>query len=301
MPEFISKSTPPRSLASSTLAGKERFRKTSRLIGVTQALLGKRPFIRYFDSVTNVGDQLNLDIVRHYSGKEPVQLPHLLRKTPHYLIVGSIAEKATSGSTLLGAGLNKPELAKHLETFGRVKIVRGRYTRDIIGSKRSNKDEEIILGDPGLLIGRIIEGLEPRTDYEVGLVLHYADANHRIAKSIKEIGGTIIPVNQAPRDFAKQIIGCRRVLSSSLHGVIFSDALKIPNIRLKLSDRITGADFKFKDYYSTTDRPDKDFIDIRECLEPFGLDDAVRKCALATYRYDLDDLETCLVESLCND
>ena len=35
-----------------------------------------------------------------------------------------------------------------------------------------------------------------------------------------------------------------------MHGLIVADALGIPNIRMILSDKITGGDYKYDDYYS---------------------------------------------------
>ena len=35
-----------------------------------------------------------------------------------------------------------------------------------------------------------------------------------------------------------------------MHGLIAADALGIPNARIRVADRITGGDYKFRDYYS---------------------------------------------------
>jgi pyruvyltransferase len=40
------------------------------------------------------------------------------------------------------------------------------------------------------------------------------------------------------------------VLSSSLHGLVIADSLRIPNQWAKLSTLIIGDDYKFVDYYS---------------------------------------------------
>ena len=45
---------------------------------------------------------------------------------------------------------------------------------------------------------------------------------------------------------------CKHIISSSLHGLICSDSLGIPNRWIKLS-QLLGNDFKFKDYYSVFD------------------------------------------------
>mgnify|MGYP007117021097 FL=1 len=45
------------------------------------------------------------------------------------------------------------------------------------------------------------------------------------------------------------MLSCAQVLSSSLHGLIISDALDVPNRRMIISDNIRSS-LKFADYYS---------------------------------------------------
>ena len=49
----------------------------------------------------------------------------------------------------------------------------------------------------------------------------------------------------------EKISKCEFVVSSSLHGLVFSDALGIPNLHLKVTDKLGGDGFKFNDYYSS--------------------------------------------------
>ena len=51
-------------------------------------------------------------------------------------------------------------------------------------------------------------------------------------------------------EFLKQLNACDVVLSSAMHGLIAADSLGIPNAWMRLSDRLTGGDWKFRDYYS---------------------------------------------------
>jgi len=48
----------------------------------------------------------------------------------------------------------------------------------------------------------------------------------------------------------EDILSCRRIFSSSLHGLVLADAYEIPSCRLILSDLIIGGNFKYDDYYS---------------------------------------------------
>ena len=47
---------------------------------------------------------------------------------------------------------------------------------------------------------------------------------------------------------AAQIQTCDFILSSSLHGCIFSDLLGVPNTRVVIGDNVIGGRFKFDDY-----------------------------------------------------
>jgi len=101
-------------------------------------------------------------------------------------------------------------------------------------------------------------------------------------------GVRIIDVAWTPQEVAREIAACDAVISSSLHGLIFSDALGVPNAHIRLSDRLTGGMYKFHDYYSAYSgeyryreytvpadgpRSDRSVVDtvIDGYVEPFGL------------------------------
>ena len=58
-------------------------------------------------------------------------------------------------------------------------------------------------------------------------------------------------------DVIDQVNSCERILSSSLHGLIVSDAYQVPNCWIELSGNISGGYFKFHDYASSVGR---DFV-----------------------------------------
>ena len=55
-------------------------------------------------------------------------------------------------------------------------------------------------------------------------------------------------------DVIDQICSCERILSSSLHGLIVSDAYQIPSCWIELTGKISGGYFKYYDYASSVNR-----------------------------------------------
>jgi len=108
------------------------------------------------------------------------------------------------------------------------------------------------LGDPGLLARLLVPAEPARPRFRLGLVAHYVDERDPVFARIRSrVPATrIIRVNAAPARFLAELRECEVVLSSAMHGLIAADALGIPNARLHVADRITGGDYKFRDYYS---------------------------------------------------
>lgn len=128
--------------------------------------------------------------------------------------------------------------------------VRGEVTRNRLESKVT----KITLGDPGLL-ANIVYGKAKYKTKKVGVVVHYADFDLPIVRKILHDSRFMLidPLDE-PESVARKISSCRFVFSSSLHGLIFADSFKIPNIHIKFSNNLRGGTYKFEDYYSSTDR-----------------------------------------------
>lgn len=110
---------------------------------------------------------------------------------------------------------------------------------------------EIALGDPGLLAPLLLDG-PVRKRYALGVIPHYRDASAPLISALRALGTEvrIIDVGWAPGEVAHEIAACDAVVSSSLHGLIFSDALGVPNAHVRLGGKIGGGMYKFRDYYS---------------------------------------------------
>ncbi|MCZ6710676.1 MAG: polysaccharide pyruvyl transferase family protein [Gammaproteobacteria bacterium] len=115
-----------------------------------------------------------------------------------------------------------------------------------------------VLGDPGILAGMIVPRQQvPRTG--LGLIPHMTDRDHPdvVAFLAANKEAKLIHITSPVTDLLEQIAQCERIVSSSLHGLVFADALGIPNQWFTASNRLIGGRHKFDDYYSIFDiRPD---------------------------------------------
>lgn len=131
----------------------------------------------------------------------------------------------------------------------KVYAVRGPLTRQELLKKEIECPE--IYGDPALLMPDIYNP-EPNVKYKYGIIPHYIDyTDDRSLKSIFNLeskGVKIINITSGIFHFIDELLQCENIMSSSLHGLIASDAYGVPNIRVKLSDKVIGRGFKFRDY-----------------------------------------------------
>lgn len=130
--------------------------------------------------------------------------------------------------------------------------------RGKISLKRAEKivgrSLDVPLGDGGLLFYCMFDRL-PAKKYSVGLTPHVQDLDSPVFQKLAETlpHSILINFHDEPLSVLRQIARCDFILSSSMHGLIAADSLGIPNCWLKASDRLTGGDYKFRDYYSVFD------------------------------------------------
>lgn len=227
----------------------------------------------------NFGDELNIYILQKLLPNN--SLFNLIdtcrwgtRSAVNYLVIGSLIEEfSTSNSVVWGAGAieggahilrNKP-LA--------VKAVRGRLTRDYLLSNGVDCPE--IYGDPALLTP-IIYNREVPVTYELGIIPHVSEINHPEVRRLERNGAKVIRFDKYDHwhNVIDDMRACRNIVSSSLHGLILSDAYSIPNGWISLTDNLIGGYFKFLDYFSSVSR---------EQMVPLKINDNVLKDDLLNY------------------
>lgn len=226
--------------------------------------------LHYFESRRhpNFGDRLNGELLRRLTGRS-VRLASPADAT--HVCIGSLLEaflwrpSAPGGGDrpvdVWGAGFiaapgAHPKLGQDaVERLARPLVphaVRGRLSLERLRAMGADVSRTV-LGDPGLLAPLLVPAGPARPRCRLGLVPHYVDADDPVfARVLCRIPGSrIIGVDTEPAEFLARLRECEVVISSAMHGLIAADSLGIPNVRARVSDRITGGDWKFHDYYST--------------------------------------------------
>lgn len=201
------------------------------------------------ESRQNFGDYLSRLIVEVVSGR-PVEYAPL--RSADMMAIGTILANEHKAKRfgfkrrlhVWGSGCGQPD--ERFSPRHYYHAVRGKETRArLLGSA-----EGVMLGDPGLLANLLIKAPTEKK-YRVGFVPHYVDQDSDFSRKLMAWDSRIqlINVYAPPLAVIAQIASCQFIISSSLHGLVISDAFSIPNIRARISHGIID-ELKFVDYYS---------------------------------------------------
>ena len=111
------------------------------------------------------------------------------------------------------------------------------------------------MGDPGLLIDRILPKVEKK--YRWGIIPHVIDRDESVVRDISNGTPNSLVIDLRDPNLtgtAMAIASCDFVISSSLHGIIVADALGIPHVWTKITGKVFHADWKFSDYFMSMER-----------------------------------------------
>jgi len=197
----------------------------------------------------NFGDVLTPHILKHfdisfeYSGRDP-QAGRGFEDVADAdaICVGSIARFATDGMLVLGSGVIRRNETSNPKAIW--KFVRGPYTRENV--IKYGGTCPAIYGDPALLLPLFCP--ESEKQYDVGIVPHYND--YKFVKANYPNHKIINVQNKNPLIVAKEITKCKKIISSSLHGIICAHAYKIPAAWVRFSN-LWGDGIKFTDHYAS--------------------------------------------------
>lgn len=206
----------------------------------------------YKTTNTNWGDDINIFLCEILSGKKVIPYKHALFRTQNYLVIGSIINWfSNSKSIIWGSGvLSSQYKLKHKPS--KVLAVRGPLTREYLIQK--GVECPPVFGDPALLIPLFYNPQEVPKKYLYGLILHHRDKkNPAITELIRNHKKDLLIIDIVNygtwSSFIDKILSCQYILSTSLHGIIISDAYNIPNLWCKIYFSCEDNGFKFRDYY----------------------------------------------------
>ena len=198
----------------------------------------------------NFGDVLNYELVKRTSSREVERVPFNY-SGEHIMAIGSILQNANANTIVWGSGLIDSKLEPYRKPR-EVLAVRGPLTRRRLLDLKIRCPD--IYGDPALIMPELFYPVCER-QFDLGIIPHYVDKNHAFFKQHFAENVKIIDVEQQTCEgFILDVMSCKRIVSSSLHGLIIGDAYDVPALRISFSNEIFGGDFKFDDYYLSVGR-----------------------------------------------
>jgi pyruvyltransferase len=177
--------------------------------------------------------------------------PKSIIKGPVLCLVGSIINhipnfKGVENVTFLGCGNINGDKIKSIDNINIIGV-RGFLTKE---SLVTSKDIPVI-GDPGLLLSNVFP-IDKKPTKKIGYIIHSVDRDF-FFNNYPDLKVNLINNYQSPEKFIKELLEYEKIVSSSLHGIIFSHSFNKEVIPIKITNKITGGDFKFNDYYTSID------------------------------------------------
>lgn len=199
---------------------------------------------------SNFGDAVNPLIVRELTGRRIIRAS--IQKARLVCIGSVISEYSRAGSDALvfGSGMRSAHLpaGKTIEQ-SKILAVRGK-----LSARALELDDSFAIGDPGLTIRGIVTG-RGRRRLQPAVLPHFTELNSRVGReqlsAARRAGIRVIMPNLHPLVVAQEVRMAECLYTSSLHGLVFADALSVPAQLVSLNGA-PPADgvFKYDDYLS---------------------------------------------------
>lgn len=203
----------------------------------------------------NLGDVLSEVVVKWMCSQKGIDFSKETADTRHLYAIGSILQMGYQDTTVWGSGfameLGKLRSIPHSSDFKHldVRCVRGPKTRKTL--QKLGHDCPKVYGDPAVLMPLIYQPKQAeKSDYLI--IPHYSqEKNARKKYGDKHILSMCTDDYESVID---KIAASKRVISSSLHGIILAEAYGVPAVFLM--DRESRFNYKYEDWYLSTGRLD---------------------------------------------
>jgi hypothetical protein len=207
----------------------------------------------------NFGDLLTPYLIEKITKKRAVwtERTNLPDRTV-YMGAGSVLGENLDNVVVWGTGAIAADakIAKAKE----FRAVRGPLTRDIIVKAGWPCPERY--GDPGILVPHFFHPRLSKT-HDIGVVPHYVDLADVYSAYGRDQAIKIVHVTDPVEKVVMDILSCRTILSSSLHGIVMAEAYSVPCTWVEFSDGVVGQGFKFRDYWAGVGAKPQQPVDLR--------------------------------------
>lgn len=238
----------------------------------------------------NLGDYLSKLIVEKLLDKKGIDINRKTNETRHLLAVGSVLGFSTINATVWGSGIISPihyKIQLQQSQYD-IRALRGPETKRILESMGHICPD--IMGDPAILLPLFYHPQQAIKNKPFSII-HWMGSRNRNINN-KYINKIVDIETKKWRNFIDEILSSEFVISSSLHGIIVAEAYGVPAILLKPENYEKGGNFKYDDYYYSTNRNSYKIASTIEEALKISLDippkfDMMREKLLASFPYDL--------------
>jgi hypothetical protein len=229
---------------------------SNKIVLIFNHLIFKKPLIYWFklsdeySNRQNFGDIITPYLVKKISKITPIHFePNsgFSKYFKHSIMVGSILSKCREKTIVWGSGIIRENENVRNADF---RVVRGPRTYKRL--KQLGYNSSKIFGDPALLLP-LFYNPQRIVKYEYGIISHYIDFNN-IEMELNKHTLNVLHINLLTTNVESvidQILSCKKIISTSLHGVIVSHAYKIPAKWWEFSNNLSGDGVKFYDYFES--------------------------------------------------
>lgn len=211
--------------------------------------------MKYNHTEQNLGDMLSEVIYNFMCNKYGLDVHTKLKKTCHFYAVGSILFFENQDAVVWGTGCTK-ESEKNINNIIHQKYMRKLDVRAVRGPKTKEALDKLgikcpeVYGDPAMLMPLIYQPVDKKTDITV-VITHLKDEKEMCDRYASDI----VITDMVTDDWKKKIdmiVSAKRVISSSLHGLILAESYGVPAVLLR--PKTENSLFKYEDYYLGTGR-----------------------------------------------
>jgi pyruvyltransferase len=241
--------------------------------------------------LANFGDEISSAILEELTGRRVAWAPIAKAEVVGVGSLLNVYVRLGGQGTIFGSGVRTPQTLGAIEDrLGPVLALRGKATRDVLGAPADTP-----LGDPGLVVRAILAVRRPSRSGAI-VIPHFAvmgTAHGRAQlRRARAAGFEVVLPNEHPLDVARKIRTSNLVVTSSLHAVVFADALDVPVDLVTFgSAALDEPTFKYDDYMSvfgltaTITGIDEVLANVHSRAR-----DEVRQARLARIRGQVDDI-----------